>query len=199
MRLLTGTVQGGMIRLDDTNSLPDGTCVTVVVEDDEPVEDGTLDEVPVLGIDERDNSDDRATLEEIAVLSAVMPPRRSRVLVIEDDPEMRDAFSEVLEAAGYRVHRARDGAEAMRYLQDTRSRPHVILLDARMPNMDGFQFRLAQAARPELAYIPVVLTSAFRDIRKRVEGLNVAAFLPKPVAGAELVATISRLCATDDG
>lgn len=199
MLLLTGTVQGGVIKLDDTTTLPDGTCVTVVVDDDEErVEDGTLDEVPVL-LDESDLSDDRATLEEIAVLSAAMPPRRSRVLVIEDDPDMRDAFGEILEAAGYRVHRARDGAEAMRYLQDTRSRPHVILLDARMPNMDGFQFRRAQAARPELACIPVVLTSAFRDIRKQVAGLDVAAFLPKPVAGAELVATVSRLCATDDG
>jgi len=201
MRILTGVVRAGAIAIDDPEPLRDGDRVTVVVEDDEDDDDDrattgrTLDEMPVVDLAVRDEN---ITIDEIAIGPCPDPASEPTVLVVEDDPDLGEVFSEVIGAAGYKVERARDGREALRVLRDGRPRPHLILLDMRMPNMDGEQFRRAQEQDAELADIPVVVTSADGNIGETVAELDVAAFLPKPVNRSELVSTISRLCDDDD-
>jgi PleD family two-component response regulator len=65
-------------------------------------------------------------------------PAKGRVLVIEDDSLVRDAMESLLEDEGYEVWSAENGQEALRWLQ-TDSLPDIIVLDLKMPVMDGWQ------------------------------------------------------------
>ena len=77
---------------------------------------------------------------------------RRPVLVVDDDAAIREVVQIIVEAEGYPVVTAAEGAEALRHLQSG-LRPGVILLDLRMPGMDGRAFREVQGAEPELAEI----------------------------------------------
>jgi CheY-like chemotaxis protein len=85
----------------------------------------------------------------------------SRILVVEDDRGLRDLYACVLEDEEYEVRTAADGVEAWDVLQNWR--PDLILLDLRMPRMDGPTFRARQLARADLARIPVVVLSSTVD------------------------------------
>jgi CheY-like chemotaxis protein len=110
-----------------------------------------------------------------------------RVLVVDDDLDIRDVLVELLEGEGYRVSAAGDGQQALR--EASRNPPDVILLDLMMPVMSGWQFRAAQLRDPVLARIPVVVLSAFAN------DLDVAAFVPKPFFIEEVLDTIRRIAA----
>src|SRR5262249_8198798 len=84
------------------------------------------------------------------------PPRN--ILLVEDDPDPRDALQDVLAECGHRVATAHDGIEALSAM--TWFHPDVVLLDLLMPRMDGWQFRLEQRRDPALADIPVIAMSA---------------------------------------
>lgn len=100
-----------------------------------------------------------------------------RVLIIEDDPETRACVAFALSMAGHAVEEAKDGLEGLRVAGETR--PDLILLDLMMPTMDGRQFRAAQQLDPELARIPVIVTSAVATLEYAgMEG--VAAAFQKP-------------------
>lgn len=107
-------------------------------------------------------------------------PKPFRVLVVEDDPGLRQFTSEWLVEAGYEARAAENGAEALGQLAWD---PDLILLDLAMPVMDGWQFldRLTRSAGPtEAAALPpvIVLTGAFR--RKAELPHGAAAMLEKP-------------------
>jgi len=108
-----------------------------------------------------------------------------RVLVVDDDRDMREALTDLLEFEGYQVSSAADGRQA---LQIARScPPHLILLDLMMPVMSGWQFRAAQAEDPVLAGVPVVIMSAF------AHELEATALLPKPFQLGEVLDAVRRL------
>ena len=102
------------------------------------------------------------------------------VLVVDDDPDIREAMTAILEGEGYTVSEARDGAEALALLRGGNA-PCLILLDLMMPVMDGWSFRAAQLADPALAEIPVVILSAAADVHRQAEALHVDGFLAKPL------------------
>src|SRR5205814_8831977 len=84
-----------------------------------------------------------------------------RILVVDDDPDIRDSLREVLEDEGYDVSCVGNGREALDHLKAASPRPCVILLDLMMPVMDGWQFRREQKKlEPELANIPLVVITA---------------------------------------
>jgi DNA-binding response OmpR family regulator len=100
-----------------------------------------------------------------------------RVLIIEDDTDTRACLAMAVALDGYTVSEAQDGREGLR--EAGVNRPDLILLDLMMPRMDGWQFRAAQKGDPELAGIPVIITSAVAA--ERWEDLDdVAARFPKP-------------------
>lgn len=116
-----------------------------------------------------------------------------RILVVEDDVDMRETLLEALSAAGYAVTVARDGREALEKLAAGPA-PSLILADLMMPVMTGWELDAALAADPALASIPVIFASAAGsppDPRPP----RASAYLRKPVQLQELVATIERLCA----
>ena len=77
------------------------------------------------------------------------------ILVVDDDPDIRDSLREVLEDEGYDVSCVGNGREALDHLKAASPRPCVILLDLMMPVMDGWQFRKEQKQlEPEIAEHP---------------------------------------------
>ena len=127
------------------------------------------------------------------VSSPAPVPANTRLLVVEDDDELRDALVESLQLEGYEVRSARNGAEALAALRHGGTPPQLILLDLMMPVMNGWQFRKAQQDDPELADIPVIVLSAAGSYVQSVTPLDVAAYLRKPFELDALLATVHRL------
>ncbi len=113
------------------------------------------------------------------------------VLVVDDDPYIREALAEVLEDEGYRVATARDGEEALERL-GREPLPALILLDLRMPGMSGWEVRRRLLEVPALARIPVVLLSADSRLEEAEAVLGAAGSLRKPPSLDELLAAIGR-------
>src|SRR5688500_10850656 len=112
------------------------------------------------------------------------------VLVIDDDPDIREALGDVLGDAGYRVATASDGTEALQYLR-THEAPCVILLDLLMPGMNGWDFRAAQNEDHALANIPVVVITAARADRN---SLGASALFQKPIDLERLLPAVELFC-----
>jgi signal transduction histidine kinase len=115
---------------------------------------------------------------------------KGRILVVEDEEIIRDALGPILEEDGYQVTFAENGHEALRRLY-TESLPDIIVLDLRMPVMDGWQFRIIQKDDPRLGRIPVVAISA--DGGPKAAAISAQAYLRKPVQSTEILATIERI------
>lgn len=117
---------------------------------------------------------------------------KHRVLVIDDDVDLRETLISVLEDEGYEAVGAVDGVHALEQLA-TGPLPCVILLDLMMPNMDGQQFRQEQLQDAKLARVPVIVLSAYRDVAERAAALALD-HLPKPIKLADLRAAVHRFC-----
>ncbi len=113
------------------------------------------------------------------------------VLVVEDDPDIRDSIRELLESEGLTVSVAANGQEALAHLNETGPLPDLVLLDLMMPVMDGFAFRARQRADPRLARIPVVVLSANPKLDARHDLLDARAYLTKPCDIDLLLATVA--------
>src|SRR5512137_2641293 len=96
-----------------------------------------------------------------------------RILVADDEPYVVLAIKEVLESLPAGVLEARDGEEALRVAQS--ERPDLILLDVKMPGMDGFQVATALKKDPSTATIPLVFFSALGAPAEKIRGLDLGA------------------------
>jgi two-component system, chemotaxis family, chemotaxis protein CheY len=112
-----------------------------------------------------------------------------RVLVVDDDPDIRELLFTALEDEGFEVVPAGNGREALTIIQSFR--PDVIVLDLMMPVMDGWQFANELRARDE--EIPLVLLSAARDLKTHAKALAAADIIEKPFDLAELLPKIARV------
>jgi CheY-like chemotaxis protein len=130
-------------------------------------------------------------LNESSTLPAKTSPRVP-VLVVEDDREQREALCAMLDVEGFGHEEATNGREALDYLDAFRA-PCLILLDIEMPVMNGLAFRVIQLADERLARIPVVVLTA-NDRSEDARFPGVAGFLSKPLAFAELVVHLDRVC-----
>lgn len=116
------------------------------------------------------------------------------VLVVEDDISIRESLAETLEDFGYDVVSAVNGKQALQKLKESAHRPCLILLDLMMPIMDGRAFRQVQRECPEIADIPVVVLSAYRDVEAEVREMAVSDFVKKPLRLDELLGITRRYC-----
>ncbi len=112
------------------------------------------------------------------------------VLLVDDDPALLRAFRRLLEADGYAVQIAADGAEAVALLKTARF--DVVLCDIDMPHLDGIA--VLRAVRASDWDLPVVLITGKPDVRTAIEAVELGAlrYLVKPVERAELLATMQR-------
>jgi two-component system, chemotaxis family, chemotaxis protein CheY len=107
-----------------------------------------------------------------------------RVLVIEDERDIREGIAEALELDGHSVTVAENGARGLERARE--DHPQVILLDLMMPVMNGWQFLDAQQRDPVLGHIPVVVVSA----RSSAPARNVVARLTKPFELVHLLSAV---------
>lgn len=119
--------------------------------------------------------------------------RGSHILLVEDDPDMRDALAVLLEYQGYRVTTACNGREGLECL-GRMERPCLILLDLMMPVMDGWSFRSELLRRPQLADIPVVVLSGVDDPEDAARRLQCSDHLAKPFAPERLYRVVREHC-----
>lgn len=119
--------------------------------------------------------------------------RSGPVLVVEDDAEMCMAIRDTLESEGYETAEARDGGEALRWL-DTHAAPPLVLLDWNMVPMNGGEFMTLFADHPAAARTKVVLFSADNHMREKAAGIPFSGFLAKPVNLDDLFEVVGRFC-----
>lgn len=117
----------------------------------------------------------------------------SKVLIVEDDAELREVMGLALESEGYNVESASDGREALERLRGG-TKPCLILLDLMMPVMNGWQFRDEQVHDPTLADIPVVVVSAATDLPTRATDLHASAYVRKPLRLNQLLDAVGQYC-----
>jgi CheY-like chemotaxis protein len=119
----------------------------------------------------------------------------AQVLVVEDDPDIRESVVGLLEAETpwLRVASASDGMEALELLQEG-AKPLLALLDVMMPVMNGIEFLDALRERHLVPEMAVVLVSAHVRIAKHVHYPGVTGLLPKPFGPEELLDIVRRYC-----
>ena len=124
---------------------------------------------------------------------------RGKVLIAEDDRNLRRVLRAMLLREGYEVTEAFDGAQAASFLAASPSRADVLISDIRMPKMDGLAlFRLCRERYPAL---PVILVTAYGTIGDAVEAIRSGAFdyITKPFDEAELLRVVGNAVRTAAG
>jgi CheY-like chemotaxis protein len=120
---------------------------------------------------------------------------RPTVLLVEDDPDLTRFADLALRLSGYRAVTAGDGASAI--LAARQVRPDVVVLDLRLPCLDGWQVLAALQHEPELARVPVVVLTASADPRdrERARTARIADFVLKPLTADRLLEVVERALA----
>ncbi len=118
------------------------------------------------------------------------PLQRQTVLVVEDDPDLRNLFRDALKFGGFNVREASDGLPALQMIEDTP--PDLVVLDIGLPSLDGVSVREEIAARAATRRLPVVIVTGLN-----VEGTLFKAdcVLRKPVTPEELIAAVRHCLA----
>jgi excisionase family DNA binding protein len=118
-----------------------------------------------------------------------------RVLLADDDPQVREMLAEVLKTVGVEleVEQAEDGYDAL--LKAGHSKPHLLILDLRMPRMDGFEACRRVRSNPTTANTKILAISGFLDESARQEILRCGAsdYMKKPVEIEEFRAKVASL------
>ena len=119
--------------------------------------------------------------------------RRLRVLIVDDDVDLRRMFRQALTVAGFEVHEAGDGLEALRSID--RARPDAVVLELGLPMMSGQAVRQEIAANAYTRQIPVIIVTGETGPH---EQLDVACVLHKPVSPERLIQSV-RACIASRG
>ena len=121
------------------------------------------------------------------------------VLIVEDDPEVREMITTLLATEGFYAVAAGDGLEALHLLRTVRHRapdaPCLVLLDLKMPRLGGNEFRRAQLGDPTVANVPIAVMSGATDLEQRAEAMGAVATLTKPLDFDVLIEVVKRYCA----
>lgn len=110
---------------------------------------------------------------------------RKRILIVEDDGDLRRMFRTALSLAGFEVDEASDGLEALRIIEARA--PDLVVLDLTLRALDGLSVQQELAARSITSHIPIVIVTAST---LPLDGVDVACILRKPVLPDELVRTV---------
>jgi DNA-binding response OmpR family regulator len=121
---------------------------------------------------------------------------KHRILVVDDDEDIRLLVRELLERAGYEVIEAADGREALKLMYS--SPPALVLLDITMPDLDGYQ--TLERIR-DLSDVPVAMLTARSQELEKVRGLSAGAddYIAKPFGRQELLARVQALLRRSGG
>ncbi|MDS1030363.1 response regulator [Bacillota bacterium LX-D] len=117
---------------------------------------------------------------------------KSKILVVDDQPGIRHLVAEVLEENDYEVTLAANGQEALSVMHKTK--PEVVLLDMKMPDMNGLQ--VLQQMNSSGENIPVIMMTAFdeQNLIEQAEELGAKGFLAKPFDINQIIEAVSNIC-----
>jgi CheY-like chemotaxis protein len=118
------------------------------------------------------------------------------ILIVEDDTNARETLGDILQNEGYSTAYAVNGQEALAYLQSERPLPCLILLDLRMPVMDGWEFRKQQKQDAALASVPVVVMTGVNDTEEEALAVDAVHYFVKPYDLKALLSVIARYCSS---
>ena len=126
----------------------------------------------------------------------------ARVLVVDDDPEVVGAVGEALQDDGYRVETATDGASALKSVLE--APPDLIVLDVRMPDLNGWEFCEIVRRQSHTRDVPVLFLTACSEVRDQITAMQVGGsdHLPKPFrleALRDKVRSLTRAAKTQGG
>jgi putative two-component system response regulator len=118
----------------------------------------------------------------------------SRILIIEDDPDLVALVKHWLERDGHQVQHAPDGAGGLESLKSA-PLPHLVLLDVMLPKMDGFEVLRQLRAEPRTKDLPVVMVSSFSRDRDAARGRELGAndYVVKPLMEIDFLKRIEHL------
>jgi two-component system cell cycle sensor histidine kinase/response regulator CckA len=119
------------------------------------------------------------------------PRGNGRVLIVDDDQQTRDSLVELLTDEGYQTEVAADGRQALERLRAA-PLPDLILLDLRMPAMNGWVFRIEQRKDPRFAEVPVIVLSGGQDPSAAAAFLDASDYLGKPIDVEELLKLVRK-------
>jgi len=116
-----------------------------------------------------------------------------RILVVDDEPHIRQILKFTLEKAAYQVFCAADGEEALEKMVEIK--PNLVLLDVMMPRMDGFEVCRKMRQDFVLSQIPIIMLTAKGDLNEKVRGLEGGAndYLVKPYSNDELLLRVRNV------
>lgn len=119
--------------------------------------------------------------------------RQGRILVVDDEPAVRDVLHELLSAEGYQVETVADGAAGLARL--LAGEIDLVLLDRMLPDVDGLKFCHLARQQQRGVYLPIVMLTALGAETEMVEGLDAGAddYIAKPFRQDELLARMRRL------
>lgn len=120
---------------------------------------------------------------------------KPRILVVEDDPDLRRILKLQLESRGYEIIEAENGAEGFQAIQA--ALPECVILDLMMPVMDGFGFLKRARSIMATKDVPIIILTASEDERNRVRGFQYQAnaYMSKPYDLEKLTAKVEKLMA----
>jgi PAS domain S-box-containing protein len=157
----------------------------------EPYVQEALRWLPTIADSGSDSGSDTSTRSTMtAVTLAETGTARARVLLADDNADMREYLTNLLHTSGYEVRAVTDGQRA---LEEVRvALPDIVISDVMMPRLDGLQLLAALRTDPRTVALPVLLLSARAGLEASIEGLLAGAddYLVKPFAAAELLARV---------
>ena len=116
-----------------------------------------------------------------------------RILIVEDDHELRDLLQIVLREEGFEVDTCENGQLAIERLQEGKKNkdlPSMVILDLNMPVLDGWEVATRLDADPELQDIPVIVSSATKEQGEKAKALHADAYLVKPFTTDEILGVV---------
>ncbi len=113
----------------------------------------------------------------------------SHILVVDDDPAVLGTVTDVLEFEGYKVATATNGAEGLDMVE--RVRPKMVLLDMRMPVLDGWGF--ARTLKERGISLPILVMTAAQDARAWAHEIGAAGYIPKPFDLVDLLSAVESV------
>ncbi|MBC7754392.1 MAG: response regulator [Moraxellaceae bacterium] len=117
--------------------------------------------------------------------------QKKLILIVDDSLDSQNLLELIFTSHGYNVHRASNGSEALLLLKELSILPDLIMLDAQMPVMDGYQFRIEQSKIDRLKNIPVVVMTGDSDRHMDQNMLEPLGVMIKPLKIQSVMNTLS--------
>ncbi|MGB3403575.1 MAG: response regulator [Microcoleaceae cyanobacterium] len=173
---------GGLISLESTLGQGSNFSFTVPI----PTKNHSLKENNILHADH--------LIDQIKDYSVPIPVSSSNeqftILIVDDDPHIREFLKQFLEAENYQVKQAKNGIDAINQVKVVK--PNLIILDVMMPQINGFEVAAVMKNNPETRDIPIIMLSIVED-RNQGYKLGIDRYLTKPIDTKGLIQTIKLL------